>query len=206
MNGPEFEPYDSEELLHTGRLVPVYPLTEGLTKRVVRKIVNDAVERFADLVDDALPDDNPRARRACSPLAEALRQVHFPDELGRAERARRRLAFDEFFLIQLGMLQRKQHWQHDQPGLAFGDHAPDTGQLPRAPCPSSLTGAQSRVVGEILERHGPAAADGPPDPGRCRLGQDGGGRHRAARRHRRRRAGRARWPPPRSWPSSTIAA
>ena len=56
MNGPEFEPYDSEELLHTGRLVPVYPLTEGLTKRVVRRIVKAASDSFADLVEDALPD------------------------------------------------------------------------------------------------------------------------------------------------------
>ena len=94
-------------MLHTGRLVPIYSLTEGLSKRVVRKIVYDAVERYADLIVDALPDTI-RARAGLLPLAEAIRQIHFPDSWGALEQARRRLAFDEFFLIQLGMLQRKQ--------------------------------------------------------------------------------------------------
>ncbi|MDQ6739572.1 MAG: hypothetical protein M3021_04175, partial [Actinomycetota bacterium] len=70
MNGPEFEPYDSEELLHTGRLVPVYPLTEGLTKRVVRRIVKAAADSFADLVEDALPPSI-RARAQLLTLPDA---------------------------------------------------------------------------------------------------------------------------------------
>jgi ATP-dependent DNA helicase RecG len=149
MNGPEFEPFDSDELLHTGRLVPVYPLTEGLSKRVVRKIIHAAVSSFADLVDDALPPTI-RGRAGLLPLPQALRQVHFPDNWGALTEARRRLAFDEFFLIQLGMLQRKQRWQQDQPGLAFGDHAPVLESF-ESTLPFSLTGAQTRVVGEVLE-------------------------------------------------------
>jgi RecG-like helicase len=152
MNGPEFEPYDSEELLHTGRLVPVYALTEGLTKRVVRRIVHDAVAAFSGLVDDALPDSI-RTRAGLLHLAEALRQIHFPSDWGTLERARRRLAFDEFFLIQLGMLQRKQQWQYDQPGLAFGDHRPILDSF-RTTLPFELTGAQGRVVDEILSDMG----------------------------------------------------
>ncbi|MGI8587286.1 MAG: ATP-dependent DNA helicase RecG [Chloroflexia bacterium] len=148
LQGPEFEPYDSEELLHTGRLVPVYSLTEGLSKRIVRKIVHAAVEGFAELVEDALPP-NIRARAGLLRLGDALRQVHFPDDWGTLERARRRLAFDEFFLIQLGMLQRKHHWQQDQPGLAFGDHGPILNSF-TATLPFSFTGAQERVTGEIL--------------------------------------------------------
>ncbi|MDQ2807118.1 MAG: ATP-dependent DNA helicase RecG [Chloroflexota bacterium] len=148
LNGPEFEPYDQEELLHTGRLVPVYALTEGLTKRVVRRIVHTAVMEFSDLVEDALPDAI-RVRAGLLPLPNALRQIHFPSEWGLLESARKRLAFDEFFLIQLGMLQRKQRWQHDQPGLAFGDHTPILDSF-RSTLPFQLTGAQGRVVGEIL--------------------------------------------------------
>lgn len=146
--GPEFEPYDSEELLHTGRLVPVYSLTEGLTKRVVRRIVKSAVDDFAGLVEDALPP-NIRGRAGLLPLAESLRQVHFPDDWGVLERARRRLAFDEFFLIQLGMLQRKQSWQHDQPGLAFQVRR-DILESFKGSLPFTLTGAQERVLAEIL--------------------------------------------------------
>jgi len=148
MSGPEFEPYDTEELLHTGRLVPVYPLTEGLTKRGVRRIVREAVGSFAGLLDDALPETI-RVRAGLLRLPEALHQVHFPDEWGLLERARRRLSFDEFFLIQLGMLQRKQQWQHDQPGLAFGDHQAILDSF-ISTLPFTLTGAQQRVVGEIL--------------------------------------------------------
>ena len=147
-NGPEFEPYDQEELLHTGRLVPVYALTEGLTKRVVRRIVHEAVMGFSDLVEDALPDAI-RVRAGLLPLPNALRQIHFPSEWGLLESARKRLAFDEFFLIQLGMLQRKQRWQHDQPGLAFGDHGPILDSF-RSTLPFQLTGAQDRVVDEIV--------------------------------------------------------
>jgi ATP-dependent DNA helicase RecG len=147
MQSPEWEPYDTE-LLHTGRLVPIYRLTEGLSKRVIRKIIYDAVERYAGLIQDALPETT-RARAGLIPLAEAIRQIHFPDSWAALESARRRLAFDEFFLIQLGMLQRKQHWQHDQPGLAFGirQEVVDNfiGSLPFA-----LTGAQTRVLSEIL--------------------------------------------------------
>ena len=148
MNAPEFEPYDSEELLHTGRLVPVYPLTEGLSKRVVRRIVKEATDNFADLVEDALPD-TVRTRAQLPPLPDALRQVHFPPDWGALERARHRLAFDEFFLIQLGMIQRKQRWQHDQPGLAFGIRQ-DVLDSFIASLPFTLTGAQARVLEEIL--------------------------------------------------------
>ncbi len=147
MQGPEWEPYDTD-LLHTGRLVPIYRLTEGLSKRVIRKIIYDAVERYADLIQDALPETT-RARANLIPLSEAISQIHFPDSWAALESARHRLAFDEFFLIQLGMLQRKQHWQHDQPGLAFGIRQEIVDNF-IASLPFALTGAQDRVLGEIL--------------------------------------------------------
>ncbi|HEX6605358.1 MAG TPA: ATP-dependent DNA helicase RecG, partial [Chloroflexia bacterium] len=92
-------------------------------------------------------------------LPDALRQVHFPADWGTLNQGRRRLAFDEFFLIQLGMLQRKQHWQHDQPGLAFRVR-PDILNSFRETLPFQLTGAQQRVLEEItadMERDLPMA-------------------------------------------------
>ena len=192
LNGPEFEPYDQEELLHTGRLVPVYALTEGLTKRVVRRIVHEAVMGFSDLVEDALPDAI-RVRAGLLPLPNALRQIHFPSEWGLLESARKRLAFDEFFLIQLGMLQRKQHWQHDQPGLAFGDHTPILESF-RSTLPFQLTGAQDRVVGEILGDMAKPLPMARLVQGGCGVGQDGGGGDGAAGGDCRWRAGRADGP------------
>lgn len=78
MEAPEWERLQAEELTHTGRLVPVYPLTQGLGQRVLRRAVKEAVDRFADLVPEVLPE----ARRQHHDLASidwALRQMHYPD-------------------------------------------------------------------------------------------------------------------------------
>ena len=113
-NSPEWEPYDSE-LLHTGRIVPVYRSTEGLYRRTLRRIMHDAVERFADQMPDYLPERVKRDAQVIH-LPTAIRQIHFPDSKLSAAKATKRLAFDEFLLIQLGMLQRKQAWQSLQQG------------------------------------------------------------------------------------------
>ena len=116
-NSPEWEPYDSE-LLHTGRIVPVYRSTEGLYRRTLRRIMHDAVERFADQMVDYLPETMKRDAQLVD-LQTAIRQIHFPDSKLDAARATKRLAFDEFLMIQLGMLQRKRAWQDTQQGLAI---------------------------------------------------------------------------------------
>lgn len=146
-NSPEWEPYDSE-LLHTGRIVPVYRSTEGLYRRTLRRIMHDAVERFAHMMEDYLPEQV-RRDAALVDLETALRQIHFPDSRLDAARAARRLAFDEFLMIQLGMLQRKQAWQQAQQGMALPAHE---GLLSSfiASLPFELTGAQQRAIDEIL--------------------------------------------------------
>jgi ATP-dependent DNA helicase RecG len=145
---PEWEPYDTE-LLHTGRIVPVYRSTEGLYRRTQRRIMHDAVERFADAMQDYMPQWIMRDAALIS-LPEAIRQIHFPESKVDAARATKRLAFDEFLMIQLGMLQRKRAWQESQKGVALAD---GDGQLARflESLPFKLTGAQQRVIGEILK-------------------------------------------------------
>jgi ATP-dependent DNA helicase RecG len=146
-NSPEWEPYDSE-LLHTGRIVPVYHSTEGLYRRTLRRIMHDAVDRFADQMEDYLPE-MVRRDAVVIGIKEALRQIHFPDSQKEAAQARKRLAFDEFLMIQLGMLQRKQAWRQSQKGLAMpAEEAVLDGFF--SSLPFELTGAQRRVIGEIL--------------------------------------------------------
>lgn len=166
---PEWEVITSEELTHTGRLVPLYPLTEGLNHRRVRKLVKEVVDRWASQLTDFLPQQI-KDRCLLLDLPQAIAQAHYPDsELSYAE-AKRRLAFDELLLIQLGVLARKRLWQEgpDGPPLKV-NHQVQEKFLNFLPF--TLTTAQQRVLQEIL------ADLGKPRP-MCRLlqGEVGSGK------------------------------
>ena len=99
---------DPHARLHVDRIVPVYPLTEGLSGRFVREAVAQALERASEAAPDVLPPGVVR-ERALAPIGAALRQVHFPDSWAQREEARRRLAYQEFFLIGMALaLKRRQ--------------------------------------------------------------------------------------------------
>lgn len=145
---PEWELLGDKELIHTGRLVPVYPLTQGLYPRQVRKWTKEAVDCFAWQLNDFLPSDI-KTRCQLLDLPAAIAQIHYPDDQTMAGRARSRLAFDELFLLQLGVLARKRDWQEGQPGNAF--HVDQEVINKFLGClPFTLTRAQQRVWGEIL--------------------------------------------------------
>jgi ATP-dependent DNA helicase RecG len=143
---PEWEPF-SKELLHTARVVPVYPLTEGITNRWLRRLIKGIVEYWAPKAADALPDPI-RAREDLLDVPTALSEIHFPSSPEKMEAARRRLALDEFLLIQLGVLRQRKQWRA-QPGRAL--EVDDTlRQNFLASLPFQLTNAQQRVLQEIL--------------------------------------------------------
>jgi len=147
MQSPEWEPA-SEDPLHTGRLVPVYPLTEGITARWLRRFQKRTVDYWASRVPDPLPDDV-RQEAKLADLATALAQIHFPDSEEQLERARRRLCFDEFLLIQLGVLQQRRNWR-EQPGRPLAIDSDFVGRFTQA-LPFQLTNAQKRAVDDILK-------------------------------------------------------
>ena len=147
ISAPEWEPFTDDELIHTGRLVPVHSLTKGLYERNARSIIKRVVDLAAPMVVDYLPE-NVRQRANLMPLPQALAQMHFPADKEQVERARRRLGFDEFLFIQLGVLQRKLLWQGERGyPLAFQEpiHEEFLGKLP-----FDLTGAQVRALEEIF--------------------------------------------------------
>ncbi len=144
---PEWEPL-SQELTHTGRLVPIYPLTEGLSPRVVRKLVKETVDEWAPKVPDFLPEDV-RSRAKLLELPEAITQFHYPDSNLLRDMARRRLAFDELFLIQLGVLSRKRNWQEGVPGTPIRADRQILDTFLNS-LPFTLTSAQRRALNEIL--------------------------------------------------------
>ncbi len=140
---PEFEVVedDAEVSIHLRRIVPIHRATEGLSARVLRRIVWDLLDHLTDapaLIPAAL-DTTPRAW--------ALRQIHFPESNEALAKARRHLVLTEFFAMQLSIAAKRA--EHDaQPGAV---HAAADGLMQRlhAALPFPLTGAQQRAIAEI---------------------------------------------------------
>jgi ATP-dependent DNA helicase RecG len=135
-----------DETLHTGRLVPVYRLTQGLTQRPLRVLVKRLLDGYAHLVPEPLPEAL-RVRHGLLGISAALRAGHFPQTGDEHDAARRRLVFDDFFLLQLGLAIRRQR-QGRQRGLSMKPEGTLARRLLQA-LPFSLTSAQERVWREI---------------------------------------------------------
>ncbi len=146
---PEWELVEDKELIHTGRLVPVYPLTRGLYSRQVRNLVKKVLDDWVWQVTDFLPQEIKSNSRLLD-LPEAIKQAHYPDNISAKGEARKRLAFDELFLIQLGVLGKKRDWQEGQPGNAFVFNKDELDRFLNS-LPFTLTQAQQRVLREILD-------------------------------------------------------
>ncbi|MGH2471128.1 MAG: ATP-dependent DNA helicase RecG, partial [Candidatus Limnocylindria bacterium] len=149
---PTLERADAEAV-HTGRLVPVYPLTEGIKPGQMRRWLHTAIEggpRRTGVVGE-VPEPLPpsvRERHRLPDIAAALRQVHFPDDDERLLSARRRLAFDELLVLQLALAQRRARWTAHASAIPL--RVPDA-ELARwiAELPFALTAAQLRSVEQI---------------------------------------------------------
>ena len=145
------EDEDSRDFLHTGRIIPIYSSNAEL-----KKVGLDAHAGFRRLMRtllellEPLPEYLPgelRRRHGFPSLDEAVRAIHFPDSHEQAREARRRLAYDEAFFLQL-VLESKRRSYHEQPGISFHTRS----ELARAlvnSLPFELTGAQKRVLREI---------------------------------------------------------
>ena len=145
---PEHEMLDTAGSgVHTGRLVPVYPLTEGLTRRNMRRLTWQAVQNWLGALEEALPD-RILARTGLMPLLDAVYQAHYPKDMETWELARRRLAFDELFTLQLAVLARRRTQHDDVNGVQIDAPANVIdGFYEKLPFP--LTKAQSRCIEEI---------------------------------------------------------
>jgi ATP-dependent DNA helicase RecG len=144
---PEWEALDEgADSLAVGRIVPIYPATEGVSQGRLRKIVHAAVDGFAARAPEPLPTDLIAARRLPG-AGDALRAVHFPPDFAALERARTRLVFEELLTMQLVLAARKRAAREGQ-GIVFADTAGPVAELQGA-LPFPLTGAQRRVIDEI---------------------------------------------------------
>jgi ATP-dependent DNA helicase RecG len=148
LESPEWELLESEDISQANMLVPVYPLTEGLYPRTVRGLMKGIVSVWSPQLGDHLPADV-RKRCALMGLSQAIQQAHLPDSAAMQNEARRRLAFDELFLIQVGVAARKLEWQETEASARFRI---DDALLRRFndSLPFCFTPAQERVLKEIL--------------------------------------------------------
>lgn len=145
-NSPEWEPLELEPL-RTRRIVPVYPLTEGLSSNKMRTIMETAVSTWAPRLPDPVPQ-SVRRRQHLFSLPKAIEQIHLPESHETLHEARRRIIFDELFLLQLGMQGQRYEWQ-SQAAVPLRIETDYLMQYRRA-LPFELTAAQRRVIDEIM--------------------------------------------------------
>ena len=135
------------ETIHTGRLVPVYPETSGLSSRWLRAIIRPLFP-LIEKMEDPLPLQT-LTRHKLMPLSCALRQVHFPKTPEQAEEAKRRLSFEELLAIQLIVLQEK-HKIQQEGAPPFPLNITRTKKFTER-LPFTLTDSQRKAAWEILK-------------------------------------------------------
>jgi ATP-dependent DNA helicase RecG len=156
MEGPQYEILgdETESPLHVGRIVPIYHETKGLSSRIIRTVMSGLLAQYGDAIPEVLPEEL-RTRHRFLSSQRAMDEVHFPH--ARADRsaldrgmtpAHRRLAFEELFLLELGLALRQRDVKQEPKDIRFNMATPLVAQL-RNRLPFRLTDAQERVLREI---------------------------------------------------------
>ncbi len=148
MISPEYEMIGNQEdeYLSLGRLVPIYPLTRGITQRYLRKIIKNCIDRYQDELNDTLSVSLRNKHRLYN-IKRSLSQIHFPDTLEDKEEALKRISFEEFYFFQISVILRRMSII-DKPGIAHNISDAFTLKFTHS-FPFELTGAQRKVIQEI---------------------------------------------------------
>jgi ATP-dependent DNA helicase RecG len=154
MENPEFELLGNEDtLIHTARIVPVYKATEGLSPKQIRTLMFNTITAYSFIIEDYLPEEV-LERNHLKPLAWAVKEAHFPEEfsdVGALNRgagpAHRRLVFDEFLLLELGLAVLKKRETLEK-GISFNVKDGLVNRFLKG-LPFDLTSAQKRVLDAI---------------------------------------------------------
>ncbi len=149
---PTYEVLDATgKGIHTGRLVPIYPETAGISSKWLRKQAHMLLHDNREEIREYLPPEEVK-QLGMYDYYHALSQVHFPDSLENAQKAKERLAFDEVFLIQLAAKQRRSAWQQKLKGKRFNVITFEKRvQEFFEKLPFTLTHAQKRAIEEIFD-------------------------------------------------------
>lgn len=143
MANPVVEPEGRREV--TGRIVPIYPLTAGVSQLILSRSIRQGLDACADILPDVLPDRVRQHHQLCR-IEYAYENIHFPESVEALDLARRRLAFEELFLFTIGLerLRSRREVVHVPPCGGV-----DMELFYRA-LPFTLTDAQRRCVEEAL--------------------------------------------------------
>ena len=143
MANPVVEPEGRREV--TGRIVPIYPLTAGVSQLILSRSIRQGLDACADILPDVLPDRVRQHHQLCR-IEYAYENIHFPESAEALDLARRRLAFEELFLFTIGLERLRSRWEVV--------HVPPCGgvdmELFYRALPFTLTDAQRRCVEEAL--------------------------------------------------------
>jgi len=151
LQGPSYEVVkDYKDQIHSGRIVPTYHETEGINSKWIREKLKPLVDNWVKHFEEYMPEEVLREHDFIG-YQEAIRNVHFPKNESMLEEARDRLAFDELFLLQLKVLQKKWHWQNiskDESKKIPVDT--DIVKQIIGELPFELTNAQKKATKEVL--------------------------------------------------------
>ena len=143
MTSPAYDSEDSKK--NTGRIIPLYPTTYGLPQNTIRTIIENGL-KDAGKIDDTFPEYILKSQNLLG-LNDAVHQIHFPEDFSKFKEARRRLAFEELFSMQIALLSLKNEYNKEEKGIAFSKDAKMSDIIFNLPF--KLTKAQIRVLEEI---------------------------------------------------------
>jgi len=137
-----------QDSLFLNRIVPFYPLTEGLSQRLMRQIIKRNLEEKSIYLQDSLPREI-KERYSFIPFREAICNIHFPEDFSLQKEARRRLVFEELFLLQVSLALKRKKCKEER-GISFKTDKKLIEEFIRL-LPFSLTLSQKRVIKEVLD-------------------------------------------------------
>ena len=150
IQSPQYEVMFDSKTIHTGRLVPIYPETHGVSSKWLRRQTYNIIDNYKQNLLEHLPDSIITNNKLLG-LSEAIEQIHFPKTIEYANRANERLAFDEFFLLHLSVMQKRSIWEkiqvsHPYSITKFKKNIEEFWEK----LPFTLTFAQKKAVGDIF--------------------------------------------------------
>lgn len=150
-NSPEYELVVSQtETVHTSRITPIYPLTEGLFQRSLRTVLKDVVGRQSEtVIREYLPEQFVERKKLMS-RAAAIHEMHFPTTFEKLGEARRRIVFDEFLLFEITLLKKLEELRTRYRAVELKEWKAVASKL-RETLPFELTPSQTRAFEEIAE-------------------------------------------------------
>lgn len=145
MNNPSFD-YPDEDQFEANFIPAVYPVTAGLTSKFLRLKIREILQRYATRIPEHLPADILQSAELM-PITRALSQIHLPESNELRQKAQYRLAFDEIFLLQLGVIRQKMNWNSS--AAAIYTVPEEWWQQRVSSFPYALTNAQEKTLQEI---------------------------------------------------------